>query len=246
MKADELVATMRSFIGIVENPPGSNRTPIGEEFGWNGVPWCAETVSVACGRNGFPLHTAAVIEIERLARQGWHGMWWSEVPIYASAVCFDWKHNGNPADMHTGLVVDVHGDGTIRTCEGNYRDRVAEWTRDMTFVRGFACFPFESTEPTPVPVPPTPPPKEKIPLLFLVQVPGDTAWYWTDWLTKSWCHSAGEAAFVIAQTTIRGGQVASAPGYQPLVLNDANVGQGQGQWLVEKLLSLPVNGPDEP
>lgn len=243
MKADDLVRTMDSFVGITENPPGSNRTPIGVEFGWNGVPWCAETVSVACARNGFPLHTAAVIEIERLARQGWHGMWWSDRPVYASAVCYDFGRRGNPANMHTGLVYDVLAAGQFRTIEGNYRDRVDRWLRDMTFVRGFACFPFDATGPTPIPVPPPKPPPEDDPMLFLVKDPDDTAWYWTDWQTKSWCRSGDEASFVIAQTVIRGGHVASGPDYSPIVLDHAADPNGR---LVEKLRAMPVVGPDEP
>lgn len=30
----------RTQIGVTENPAGSNRTPYGEEYGYNGVPWC--------------------------------------------------------------------------------------------------------------------------------------------------------------------------------------------------------------
>lgn len=154
MRADDLIATMDSFVGIAENPPGSNRTPIGAEFGWNGVPWCAETVSVACARNGFPLHEAAVINIERRAKDGWNGMSWSNVAVRGSAVCFDFGGRGNPANMHTGIVYEVLPAGQFRTIEGNYRDRVDRWLRDLKFVRGFAVFPFDSPIPIPQPIPP--------------------------------------------------------------------------------------------
>jgi len=139
---DDLIAVMESFKGISESPPGSNRTPIGDEFGWNGVAWCAETVSVACTRLGFPLHEAAVIRIEQRAQQGFKGMKWTRVPTLASAVCFDFVGRGNPKDMHTGLVVNLRGGRLFDTIEGNYHDRCAQVLRDMTYVRGFAVFPF--------------------------------------------------------------------------------------------------------
>lgn len=41
-----VLSQARRRLGIQENQPGSNRTPIGAEFGWNGVPWCAEFVRV--------------------------------------------------------------------------------------------------------------------------------------------------------------------------------------------------------
>ena len=149
MRADDLISSMESFVGIAENPPGSNRTPIGQEYGWNGVAWCAETVSVACARNGFPLHEAAVIRIEQHAKAGDWGMSWSETPVRGSAACFDWEGHGNPNDMHVGIVTEVLDGGRFRTIEGNYRDRCDRVLRDMTYVRGFAVFPFEDSPAAP-------------------------------------------------------------------------------------------------
>lgn len=158
MRSDDLINVMNSFVGITENPPRSNRTPIGEEYGWNGVAWCAETVSVACARLGFPLHEAAVIRIEQHAKAGDFGMGWVGTPVRGAAVCFDWEGRGNPADMHVGIVTDVLDGGRFRTVEGNYRDRCDRVLRDMTYVRGFATFPFDdSVAPAgPAPAPPQP------------------------------------------------------------------------------------------
>lgn len=153
MRADDLIATMESFLGISENPPGSNKTPIGVEYGWDGVSWCAETVSVACQRNGFPLHEAAVIRIEQHAKAGDFGMHWSTTPVRGSAVCYDWEGRGNWADMHVGIVTDVLDNGRFRTIEGNYADSVERVLRDMTYVRGFACFPFADDQPGQPPAP---------------------------------------------------------------------------------------------
>lgn len=145
MRADDLISVMNSFVGVAESPPGSNRTPIGEEYGWNGVAWCAETVSVACRRLGFPLHEAAVIRIEGHARAGDWGMGWTRTPTKGAAVCFDWNGRGNPADMHVGIVSSVLNATQFRTIEGNYRDRCDRVLRDMKYVRGFATFPFDDS-----------------------------------------------------------------------------------------------------
>lgn len=156
MKLDDYLAILDSFVGVTENPRGSNRTPIGREYGWDGVSWCAETISVACRRLGFPLHEAAVIRIENHARAGDWGMRWVGSPIRGAAVCFDWKGKGNWEDMHVGTVTSVLGDGRFRTIEGNYRDSCQRVLRDMKFVRGFAMFPFEDVPASYLPHQPQP------------------------------------------------------------------------------------------
>lgn len=144
MKVDDFLNTMMSFVGITESPPGSNHTPIGKEFGWDGVAWCAETISVACARNGFPLHEAAVTNIEKHARAGDWGMSWSSSPVRGAATIFDFGGKGNPSDMHTGAVRDILAGSKFNNIEGNHRDRCEVVLRDMTYVRGFAVFPFEA------------------------------------------------------------------------------------------------------
>lgn len=153
MRADDFVNVMDSFVNVAESPPGSNRTPIGEEYGWNGVAWCAEAVSVACRRLGFPLHEAAVIRVEGHARAGDWGMGWTRTPTRGAAVCFDFGGRGNPSDMHTGVVSQVLNASQFRTIEGNHHDRCERVLRDMKFVRGFATFPFEDSVVQPQPQP---------------------------------------------------------------------------------------------
>lgn len=41
-----------SFKGVTESPPGSNKTKIGEMYGWNGVAWCQEYVWVVLNKFG--------------------------------------------------------------------------------------------------------------------------------------------------------------------------------------------------
>ena len=45
VSAQAVLNVIRPLVGLTENPPGSNRTLIGEWYGFDGVPWCAETVS---------------------------------------------------------------------------------------------------------------------------------------------------------------------------------------------------------
>ena len=46
---------MRGLVGLTEDPPGSNSTPIGRYWGMDGVPWCALAVSYAYAKAGAPL-----------------------------------------------------------------------------------------------------------------------------------------------------------------------------------------------
>lgn len=153
MREADLIAQMESLLDVVEIPLGSNRTRVGVEYGWNGVSWCAESISIACNRLGFPLHEAAVARIEAHARAGDWGMGWTREVTVASAVCLDFGGRGNWSDMHTGLVTRRLNATQFRTIEGNHHDRCERVIRDMKFVRGFATFPFDGA----VIVPPAPP-----------------------------------------------------------------------------------------
>lgn len=73
-------------------------------------------------------------------------MSWRGDPVVGAAVCFDWGGRGNWDDMHVGVVTSVLDGGRFRTIEGNYASSVMHVLRDMTYVRGFASFPFENDE----------------------------------------------------------------------------------------------------
>lgn len=157
------LATLDSFVGITEAPPHSNCQPLGREFGWNCVAWCAITQSVACNRLGFPLHTAAVIEVERLARAGWNGLGWVPHPVVGSLAVYGYA-GSDPARMHIGCCYEIVGRGSVgtafRSLDGNYADRVDRWLRDEKYTRGFVTLPFAGTVP-PQPGPAPRPPQEE-------------------------------------------------------------------------------------
>ena len=142
----DFLAKLAYWVGITEAPAGSNRTPIGESFGWNGVAWCAETVSEALRQSGSPwLREASVLMCRRRAEAGTNGLIWVPGDGYIEAgmaVLFDWNGNGNPNDFHIGTVVDPGNQTRFATIEGNYQDSVARVWRDRTYVQGFIRFPF--------------------------------------------------------------------------------------------------------
>jgi hypothetical protein len=118
--AGALIAQFRRRLGIVEIPRNSNRTPIGAEFGWNGVAWCAET-DVVClidaGYHGVPHNASA---------QGLHDAL-LHLPGFQSVskaqaktddlVFYDWTGDGHID--HTGCCEGRKASGELVCIEGN-------------------------------------------------------------------------------------------------------------------------------
>ena len=53
VSAEDVLNVIQPLVGLTENPPGSNKTLIGQWYGFDGVPWCAETVSYGLYNGGF-------------------------------------------------------------------------------------------------------------------------------------------------------------------------------------------------
>jgi peptidoglycan hydrolase-like protein with peptidoglycan-binding domain len=141
---------LRSFLGIREqpDPPAtSNRTPIGAEFGWNGVPYCMETVWVVHNRLGLAVYpkTASVGAYRQYAEQGIGGLLWHRDPRVGSQVLLDRGGRGNWAEYHVGTVIEVlAGGATIRCIDGNWGGGVTLVDRSSTHqVMGYARVPFD-------------------------------------------------------------------------------------------------------
>lgn len=157
--ADLYLNELRKCLGITEDPSGSNKTPIGVAFGWNGVPWCAETVSVCTKRAGLDFWSASTIQMESYARQGHNGAVW--LPSSAAArpgdLCiWDWSGSGHAE--HVSTVEAVRSDGTLITIGGNEQDACRRAVRSRRCLRGFIRLPF-APPPTP---PPPPPPSQSV------------------------------------------------------------------------------------
>lgn len=107
----------RAELGVRESPAGSNRTPYGARYGFNGVPWCAIFVSDCLTRAGLgdQYHFAAVASaVASAKRQGRH----LGGPQVGSIACKLYT----ATQGHTGVVEAVDPDGTVVTIEGNTAD----------------------------------------------------------------------------------------------------------------------------
>lgn len=142
--AKQLTAVLDSWVaqGIKEEPLGSNKTPIGEEFGWNGVAWCCETMSVAQTRIGLHcFHHAAVVDAVSDAERGVNGLEW--IPANGliregDMSCFRWADGSH----HISYVRDPGTQVKFQTDGGNEHDRMYQQWRDRKYVMGFIRLPY--------------------------------------------------------------------------------------------------------
>lgn len=132
---------LQSKVGIREVPNGSNRTPLGVEFGWNGVAWCCITASLALqhalGRR--VLWTAGVADAWARAQRGENGL----VALdpnkdlrVGDLPCFDIHGHMRPADMHIGNCINPGTQEWFEDIEGNWGNMVVRIGRDRTKLFG--------------------------------------------------------------------------------------------------------------
>jgi hypothetical protein len=138
------LAVARRFLGVAEDPPGSNRTQFGRWFGADGEPWCAIFLSycfkvgagvVLCGgvdgAGVTPNGCAYVPTLERWLRDTAR---WVAKPAAGDIAIFNW--DGGPAD-HAGIVERNLGDGRFASIEGNSDGRVARREHETAAAVGF-------------------------------------------------------------------------------------------------------------
>jgi hypothetical protein len=139
------LAQARRFVGVAEDPPGSNRTLFGRWYGADGEPWCAMFLSycfkvgagvVLCGGAPGPgvnaNGCAYVPTLERWLKDT--GQWVTGPPRPGDIAVFDW--DGGPPD-HAGLVERDLGGGRFATIEGNADGKVARRERVRSHAVGF-------------------------------------------------------------------------------------------------------------
>lgn len=116
------IALARKEIGTTEQPPGSNKTPFGVTYGWNGVYWCAiflcaQAMYYGLRKNVDYPFTASVFQARAWAKKAGR---WSSTPHVGDWVVFTYSH--------IEVVTKVEG-SRIRTIGGNtslvpgHRDR---------------------------------------------------------------------------------------------------------------------------
>ena len=138
------LAVARRFVGVAEEPPGSNRTPFGRWFGADGEPWCAIFLSycfkvgagvVLCGGVEGPGVSANgcayVPTLERWLRDTGQ---WAAAPAPGDIAIFDW--DGGEPD-HAGLVEHVLAGARFASIEGNSGGCVARREHDRGSAVGF-------------------------------------------------------------------------------------------------------------
>lgn len=130
--ATTVLNVARSTIGTVERPLGSNRTPFGAWYGWDGVFWCDIWVSWVAARAG------ATNIIGRSAWTPGHAQWfksrgqwhtWRETPRRGDIVFLDLTGNhrdgapsrdGAPGIAHVGILESFDAQRQVMvTLEGN-------------------------------------------------------------------------------------------------------------------------------
>jgi hypothetical protein len=141
--ADALIAVVQKWHddGVHEVPAHSNRTIVGQLYGWNGVSWCCEGCSEAAKESKTPcFFTASVAQAIADAKAGRYGLTWisRSAPIFRGDFsAFDWQGRGNPEDFHISTVTDPGTQAKFRTLGCNENDAVTDQWRDRTFVQGF-------------------------------------------------------------------------------------------------------------
>jgi peptidoglycan hydrolase-like protein with peptidoglycan-binding domain len=140
------LAKMEKFVGLAEDPLGSNRVPeINRWWGGGDVAWCARTVSkayVSAGSKAFVRgrNYQYVPTLVADARAGRNGLTVTLDPKPGDLVCYDW----DGSDFRTGNNhVGMFKSGTrkrFKTIEGNvdsrcgYHDRTSGSAKHVVFV----------------------------------------------------------------------------------------------------------------
>jgi peptidoglycan hydrolase-like protein with peptidoglycan-binding domain len=144
---EKALAEMEKFVGLVEQPPGSNHVP--EINGWWGhgdVAWCARTVSKAyilAGSKAFSRGSnyQYVPTLVANARAGRSGLTVTLDPKPGDLVCYDWDgSNFTSGDNHVGMFKSGTK-SSFKTIEGNvdsrcdYHSRTSGSAPGVVFVR---------------------------------------------------------------------------------------------------------------
>lgn len=144
MTASRMVAIWRSYLGVSEHPPGSNRTIFGERFGMNGYAWCA--MFLWCGLIELGFKVAKNAGSHELITMLGHLPGWKFVPVKdarkGDLLDYTWRHVG-------GCEARPNSKGVV-AIEGNHNDRVARVPRANSSIARVLRPPYAS-EPKPQP-----------------------------------------------------------------------------------------------
>jgi len=164
--ADQALDVARSQIGVAESPRGSNRTPYGTWFGFNGVAWCSIFVAWVLARIGIdPRQSIDGYASCASALAGWRrlGRTRDRATIQPGDVLFFKIGRRGNATNHTGFARSAPykkrklGRWFVDTIEGNTNaggsrtgGQVLAKTRALSLVVGVARPPYMPTVPAQV------------------------------------------------------------------------------------------------
>jgi hypothetical protein len=142
---DKLVKIAKSYVGVNEDPPGSNSGPVVDLFRPRGTPpgaWCAYFVSFVVREAG--VGTKSIASVQAIADAAEAAGVWSEVPSVGAVLIMlktDQDLDGVDKGLnHTGIVVGIAEDGRVVTVEGNYSNGVRLVTRRRSEISGYVPF----------------------------------------------------------------------------------------------------------
>lgn len=133
-KADvaAVLAMARAQLGVHEDPPRSNRTKYGEWYGFNGVAWCAISLTWVFAHAGHPLpeiernkrHTGFAYTPSAAAWAKRNGCWADKtvVPEPGWVVLWDFPGDGVNRISHTSIVKFRPTGDLLTTYDGNTND----------------------------------------------------------------------------------------------------------------------------
>lgn len=120
-QVDRLIKRFSDEIGTTENPPNSNRTKYGQDYGWNGVPWCVQFMWWGFAKEKMQglfysgRKTASCGQLKTYAEKA--GLWVTSDYKRGDLVIMDFSNNSTQTD-HIGIVERAEGSVLI-TIEGN-------------------------------------------------------------------------------------------------------------------------------
>lgn len=124
-----VVATAARYVGVRENPLGSNRGPLIDQWerhwGMLGEPWCGLYLSAVLRESGVTdvSHPSTWIIVQRARENGWT----TKVPVPGALVV--WPVNGG---RHVEMLVSQASPGVWNTIGGNVSDSVQRKVRALT------------------------------------------------------------------------------------------------------------------
>lgn len=131
-------------VGVKEQPPGSNRGPRVDQYqgGSKGQYWCCHFVSWCVEQTGkSPFgHRAAVSSLRKWGKSNGKYTPSERAQPQPGDIFTKSRYDkaGKLVGGHTGFVQSYNPDNrTVRTVEGNVRDKVMELTRSLSSLDGF-------------------------------------------------------------------------------------------------------------